>query len=67
MSDGNLYKDGKKKWTYQMVTEIKDWYETNKEELQEAGKIYIVVAFKEKHGYNHLIATIWQQKISKPK
>lgn len=38
MSDGNLYKDGKKKWTYQMVTEIKDWYETNKEELQEAWK-----------------------------
>lgn len=31
-------KDGKKKWTYQMVTEIKDWYETNKEELQEAWK-----------------------------
>lgn len=38
MSDGNLYKDGKNKWTYQMVTEIKAWYETNKEELQEAWK-----------------------------
>lgn len=36
LSDGELYKHGKKRWTSQMITEIHDWYKIHKEELQES-------------------------------
>lgn len=36
LSDGKLYRYGKKKWTSQMIAEVWDWYKKNKKELQEA-------------------------------
>lgn len=38
LSDGGLYRHGKKKWTSQMITEVQDWYYIHREELQEAWK-----------------------------
>lgn len=34
LSNGELYTYGKKRWTTQMISEIKEWYEKNKEKLQ---------------------------------
>lgn len=39
LSNGELYKYGKKKWTNQMITEVQEWYQVNKEELQRAWEI----------------------------
>lgn len=39
LSNGEVYKDGKKKWTSKMITEIQMWYQTNKDELQTAWRI----------------------------
>lgn len=36
LSNGELYKDGKKKWSTQMISEIQNWYNVHKEELREA-------------------------------
>ncbi len=36
LNDGELYRDGKKKWTSQMISEVKIWYQEHKDELQEA-------------------------------
>lgn len=36
LSNGELYRDGKKKWTTQMITEIQIWYQLHKDELQDA-------------------------------
>lgn len=35
LNNGELYREGKKKWTFHMINEIKEWYEENKCELQE--------------------------------
>ncbi len=34
--DGSLYKDGRKKWTTQMIAEVQEWYQIHNDELQEA-------------------------------
>lgn len=39
LSNGELYKYGKKKWTTQMIFEIKEWYKIHKKELQDAWKM----------------------------
>lgn len=39
LSNGELYRDGKKKWTTQMITEIQEWYQIHKDELKEAWEI----------------------------
>ena len=36
LNDGKLYKDGNKKWTSSMLSEIKAWYVDNKSELIDA-------------------------------
>ena len=36
LSDGNLYKDGNKKWSTSMISEIEEWYKDNRDELIEA-------------------------------
>lgn len=36
LSNGELYKDGKKKWNMHMITEVQEWYQIHKSELQEA-------------------------------
>ncbi len=36
LSDGSLYKDGNKKWSNSMITEIKKWYDENCDELKQA-------------------------------
>ena len=36
LSDGKLYKDGNKKWSTSMISEIEEWYKDNRDELIEA-------------------------------
>ena len=36
LSNGELYKEGKKKWTTQMIAVIQEWYHLHRDELQEA-------------------------------
>lgn len=39
LSNGELYRCGKKKWTTQMITEVQEWYKTHKETLQNAWEL----------------------------
>lgn len=36
LKDGGLYKDGKNKWNTKMISEVQEWYEEHKDELQTA-------------------------------
>lgn len=38
LSNGELYRDGKKKWSTQMIAEVQEWYQVHREELQTAWK-----------------------------
>lgn len=39
LSDGEVYRQGKRKWTTQMISEIQEWYKIHKSELQDAWKL----------------------------
>lgn len=36
LSNGELYKYGRKKWTAQMVSEVQKWYQIHQDELKNA-------------------------------